>query len=141
MDVTSIKQPEDINFEDRGERIRIARFIPNERRDARWVVFNDDCVSFTNTHGEENPSVMSPVGAALRTAFPNVTRDTGKNVTVGVQKVDDMGSDYMTEGRTVYVVKSSGYYAKDETGDYGIGGSMTEAVYNTSEVIDLMEKF
>lgn len=137
----SIKQPEDIDFEDRGKRIQIARFIPNERRDARWVVFNDDGVSFTNAQGEKNQSVTSPVGAALRTAFPNVTRDTGKNVTVGVQKVDDIGTDYMTEGRTVHIVKSPGFYAKDETGDYGIGGSMTEAVYNTSAVIDLMEKF
>lgn len=137
----SIKQPEDIDFEDRGEKIRIARFIPNERRNARWVVFNDDGVSFENPHGTEEPSVMNPVGAALKIAFPSVRREVGKNVTVGVQRVDDMGGDYMTEGRTVYVVKSPGYYAKDETGDYGIGGSMTEAVYNTSEVIDLMEKF
>jgi hypothetical protein len=137
----TIRQPEDINFEDRGKRIRIARFIPNERRDAKWVVFNEGGVSFTNAHNAEHKTVMSPVGAALRTEFPDATREGGENVTVGVQKVDNMGSDYMTEGRTVHVVKSPGYYAKDETGDYGIGGSMTEAVYNTSEVIDLMEKF
>lgn len=130
-----------IDFESKGERIRIARLIPDARRNARWVVFNEDGVSFENPIGTEHPSVQSPVGAALSVEFPHMMCESGENVSVGVQTVDDMGSDYMTEGRTVYVVKEHLYSAKDETGDYGIGGSMTEAVYNTSAVTNLIEKF
>lgn len=131
---------ENLNFREEGYEIRVSRLIPSERREALWVVFDEDGVSFQNPFGTE-PNATAPIAASLASAFPESDRNVGRNVTVGSHSIDDLEKEYLTDSRSVYVVNRYGYNAMDEDGDYGRGGSLAEAVYNTSAVIDLIERF
>lgn len=126
-------------FREDGIKLRISRAYTS-REDViqgQWAVENEDGVLFRNPHDTE-PN-LSPVKAALNTEPSIRERGVAKNVTVKSDR--SVNEDYYLDPITVYVLDMKGRMpmAMDENGDYGVGGTYTEAVYNLEGIIQLMD--
>lgn len=129
--------PED--FKENGTKLKISRmYISRYEKQGQWGVENEQGVLFRNPKDTE-PAFSPPIKAALNTESEIEEKGSAKNVTIKTDfSVDD---EYFLKPVTVYVLDKQGYLccAMDENGDYGVGGTFTEAVYNLQAVIDMMD--
>lgn len=130
-----------LDFRSEGTELKITRMYDSDRdhMNGEWVVVNEDGIGFKNQMDSDGYSVKPLVAAAL--CFNDERRVHGRNFNVTIDQDVSLSRDFYDDIVTVYLMNppKSLKVAMDHNGDYGIGSTYPEAVYNTNAVIRQMD--